>query len=71
MNNRTRAAEKYWAAMCKAGQHDWEYIGEFVRDPIVDCNSITRMKAYRCTKCNAYAEQRYLNPITTRKKLIK
>ena len=62
MNIRTRQEEKYWGAMCKAGEHSWEYIGEFVRDPIVDCSSITKMKAYRCTRCNAFAEKRYLNP---------
>jgi hypothetical protein len=62
MNIRTRAKEKHWRSMCKAGHHDWEFIGEFVRDPIVDCSSIVKMKAYQCTKCKAFAEKRYLNP---------
>ena len=62
MNIRTRAEEKYWKAMCKAGQHDWVFIGEFVRDPIVDCSSIVKMKVYQCTKCKTYMQKRYSNP---------
>lgn len=62
MNIRTRAEEKHWAAMCKAGQHEWEYIGEFVRSPIVDCCSVYKIKCYMCARCKATAEQRFRNP---------